>query len=118
MSKLLPLRLAGLALILSVASASAADDAVSPGGVTRDSATAVVTVQPASAPADAGKAAVTAAAQKAAATDLGAARAAVAKRVATPAPRVIRHATPQHARLGCSGAWCGRQFVLMLGVAY
>ncbi len=119
MSKLLPLRLAGLAVILSVASASAADDAVSPGGVTRDSTPAVVTVQPAaSAPADAGKAAVTVAAEKSAATDLGAARAAVARRVAPPAPRVIRHATPQHARLGCSGAWCGRQFVLMLGVAY
>jgi hypothetical protein len=116
---LLPLRLAGLALLLSVVSASAADDVVSQGSVARDSAPAAISAQPATpVTADAGKPAATPPAEKTAATDLGAARTVAAKRVIAPTPRVIRHATPQHARLGCSGAWCGRQFVLMLGVAY
>ena len=108
------LPLAGLALILSVVSASAAD-----GVASQDvSAPAVVAAQPATpAPANSGKSPRTATTEKTTATDLGAARAATARRIAAPAPRTIRR-TPQHARLDCSGVWCGRQFVLMLGVAY
>jgi hypothetical protein len=49
---------------------------------------------------------------------------------AKPAPHAIRHHASYRARntasyddrrashLGCSGAWCGRQFVLIVGVAY
>jgi hypothetical protein len=29
-----------------------------------------------------------------------------------------RHVYPIRSDLGCSGVWCGRQFVLMVGVAY
>lgn len=29
-----------------------------------------------------------------------------------------RHVRPLRGNPGCSGIWCGRQFVLMLGIAY
>lgn len=29
-----------------------------------------------------------------------------------------RHVYPLRSDLGCSGVWCGRQFVLMIGVGY
>lgn len=29
-----------------------------------------------------------------------------------------RHFRPIRSHLDCSGAWCGRQFVLMVGIAY
>lgn len=109
-SMLLPFRLAavaGLALILSMTSASAAED--------------VAAKEPAvaAAPVAADKpAAVASATTEKPATDLGAARAAADKRAAAPAPRVIRRAAPPQHALSCSGIWCGRQFVLMLGTAY
>jgi hypothetical protein len=121
----LSLRLAGLAVILSVASASAADgvfsrdilsmDILSKDVITKDSATAVIAAQPAAPAAD--RPVATTVAEEASVTDLGAARAA-GKRIAAPAPRVFRRPAPQHARLECSGIWCGRQFVLMLGTAF
>ena len=122
----LPLRLAGLVLLLSVTSASAADDVGAGSEAVRDSAPAVAAVQPATpAPAttaDAGKtnakAATNATVEKPTATDLGAARTSVSRRVATPTPRAIRRFTAEPVRLSCSGIWCGRQFVLMLGIAY
>ena len=55
---------------------------------------------------------------------------AAAQVAAKPAPTAIkrhashrvRHYASYHDRLashlGCSGVWCGRQFVLMVGVAY
>ena len=47
----------------------------------------------------------------------------------TSTPHVKRHAptrlshhvrpvTPAESYLGCSGTWCGRQFVLMVGIGY
>lgn len=32
--------------------------------------------------------------------------------------RYDRYVRPIRSGLGCSSAWCGRQFVLMLGIAY
>jgi hypothetical protein len=35
--------------------------------------------------------------------------------------RHVRHVatvTPQQRNLGCSGEWCGRQFVLMIGIGF
>jgi hypothetical protein len=63
---------------------------------------------------------------------LWAAAPAVAADIAVPAGQAARMAAPvassQHhydrrisairSNLGCSGPWCGRQFVLMVGVAY
>src|SRR5450631_3120062 len=37
---------------------------------------------------------------------------------AVQAPPVVRPSAPPHQHWDCSGSWCGRQFVLMLGVGY
>jgi NaMN:DMB phosphoribosyltransferase len=115
MSILIPLRLAGLALLLSVVSASAADDAIAKDVVVTDAAPVVVAAQPVT-PVAADKPAIATTVK--AATDLGTARASTVKRVALPVPRPIHRTVPQYVHLGCSGIWCGRQFVLMLGTAY
>jgi hypothetical protein len=43
-------------------------------------------------------------------------------RVTRIAARYVRHeaaaASPFRADLGCAGAWCGRQMVLMIGIGY
>jgi hypothetical protein len=41
-----------------------------------------------------------------------------ASRVQLAASHYHRHVTPIPVDLGCAGIWCGRQFVLMIGVAY
>jgi hypothetical protein len=57
---------------------------------------------------------------------------AVAAAIAKPAPSPVRHHASRHTRIaahhrqvttlashfGCSGEWCGRQFVLMLGIGF
>ena len=101
---------AAVAFTLSVTSACAAEDEV-----VKPSAPAGVAATPAAPAAAADKPVATASAQKAN-TDLGAARIATARR--TVAHRVIHRPAPQPIRLSCSGIWCGRQFVLMLGIAY
>jgi hypothetical protein len=37
---------------------------------------------------------------------------------AAQAPVVVRQSAPPQPHWDCSGFWCGRQFVLMLGVGY
>ena len=37
---------------------------------------------------------------------------------AVQAPVVVRSSPPPQRHWDCSGSWCGRQFVLMLGVGY
>jgi hypothetical protein len=37
-------------------------------------------------------------------------------RIAPSGP--IRHATPMADHLDCTGSWCGRHFVLIIGVGY
>jgi hypothetical protein len=39
-------------------------------------------------------------------------------RVRLAASHYHRHVYPLRSDLGCSGVWCGRQFVLMIGVSY
>jgi hypothetical protein len=58
----------------------------------------------------------TVAANANAAPSVGKRRAAPAIRIATS--RYDRRIGGIRSDLGCSGAWCGRQFVLMVGVAY
>jgi hypothetical protein len=41
-----------------------------------------------------------------------------ASRARLAASNYHRHVYPIRSDLGCSGVWCGRQFVLMVGVAY
>jgi hypothetical protein len=40
------------------------------------------------------------------------------RRVATRDVRHVAAATPLQGNLGCSGEWCGRQFVLMIGIGF
>jgi hypothetical protein len=61
-----------------------------------------------------------AAEQAAAATDISAKRLPTKHRDMTSI-RHVRHVaavTPMQRNLGCSGEWCGRQFVLMIGVGF
>ena len=54
------------------------------------------------------------------ATDVSAKASPVKHRRMTSA-RYIRHVatvTPLQRNLGCSGEWCGRQFVLMIGIGF
>ncbi len=130
MSIMIPIRFAGLAVLLSVVSASASDNVAANDIVVWDNSPAMVAAQPAApspvavavqpvTPAAPDRPVIAAAAEKPVVTDLGAARASIVKRVATPASRLVhRIAPPPSVRLGCSGVWCGRQFVLMLGTAY
>lgn len=41
-----------------------------------------------------------------------------ASRIAASHHRYDRRVSTIRSNLGCSGVWCGRQFVLMVGVAY
>jgi hypothetical protein len=41
-----------------------------------------------------------------------------ASRARLAASNSQRHVYPIRSDLGCSGIWCGRQFVLMIGVGY
>lgn len=41
-----------------------------------------------------------------------------ASRVRIAASNYQRHIDSMRSDLGCSGIWCGRQFVLMVGIAY
>jgi len=119
-SMLLPFRLAavaGLALILPMTSASAAEDVAAKEPAATAAPVAAIARSAEAAPVAAKPVTAASATTEKAATDLGAARAAADKRVAATAPRVIRRAAPQRA-FNCSGTWCGRQFVLMLGTSY
>ncbi len=60
------------------------------------------------------------AAEEGIATDLSA-KSSAAKHRRVTSVRHIRHvatATPLQRNLGCSGEWCGRQFVLMIGIGF
>jgi hypothetical protein len=61
-----------------------------------------------------------AAEQMAAATDISAKRLPIKHRHMTSI-RHVRHVaavTPLQRNLGCSGEWCGRQFVLIVGIGF
>jgi hypothetical protein len=60
------------------------------------------------------------AAEQAVATDVSA-KASTAKHRRIASVRHISHVaavTPLQRNLGCSGDWCGRQFVLMIGIGF
>jgi hypothetical protein len=60
------------------------------------------------------------AAEQAVATDVSA-KSSAAKHRRLTSLRHVRHVaavTPQQRNLGCSGEWCGRQFVLMIGIGF
>jgi hypothetical protein len=60
------------------------------------------------------------AAEEAIATDVSAKSSPIKHRRMTSV-RHVRHVaavTPLQRNLGCSGEWCGRQFVLMIGIGY
>jgi hypothetical protein len=80
----------------------------------------IATMLSTAAPAQAAEGAATAREPAAAITN---ATAAVIKRDASRGTRIsasqnTRRASPIRSKLDCSGAWCGRQFVLMIGVGY
>jgi hypothetical protein len=61
-----------------------------------------------------------AAEQAAAVTDVSAKRAPI-KHLRMASVRPVRHVaavTPLQRNLGCSGEWCGRQFVLIIGIGF
>jgi hypothetical protein len=60
------------------------------------------------------------AAEQTAATDVSA-KSSAAKHRRMASVRHVRHvvsAKPTQRQLGCSGEWCGRQFVLMIGIGF
>jgi hypothetical protein len=60
------------------------------------------------------------AAEEAVATDVSA-KSSAAKHRRMASIRHVRHVaavTPLQRNLGCSGDWCGRQFVLMIGIGF
>ena len=60
------------------------------------------------------------AADEAVATDLSA-KSSAAKHRRMTSVRHVRHVasvTPMQRQLGCSGEWCGRQFVLIVGIGF
>jgi hypothetical protein len=60
------------------------------------------------------------AAEEAVATDISA-KSSAAKHRRMASVRHVRHVatvTPVQRNLGCSGDWCGRQFVLMIGIGF
>jgi hypothetical protein len=58
------------------------------------------------------------AAPAAAAEDTGSSVAAKATRPVSARFAMPRYFRPTPARLDCSGTWCGRHFVLMIGIGY
>jgi hypothetical protein len=60
------------------------------------------------------------AAEETVATDVSA-KSSAAKHRRMASIRHVRHVvsvTPMQRQLGCSGDWCGRQFVLMIGIGF
>jgi hypothetical protein len=60
------------------------------------------------------------AAEETVATDVSA-KSSAAKHRRVASVRHVRHVasiTPMQRQLGCSGEWCGRQFVLMIGIGF
>jgi hypothetical protein len=62
------------------------------------------------------------AAEDAVATDVSAKAASSMERRHVPArialSRYVRHVSPAPRQADCSGSWCGRHFVLMVGIGY
>jgi hypothetical protein len=42
----------------------------------------------------------------------------VPRKIRIEASHYDRHISPIHSDLDCTGVWCGRQFVLMIGIGY
>ena len=59
-----------------------------------------------------------AAEQSAAVTDVSAKASPVKHRRIASIRRHVAYVTPLQRELGCSGVWCGRQFVLIVGIGY